>query len=119
MIFKQWGIYSGILPSWNNLDQQNAYPPITLKPPPPFGGGINPKDVTFSLSGEDYLLKIGSFSVGSPVSSSAVSKPIFDIKSTEDKTNISPHFLCIRQKRRILCFSGCKHLAKKQRWQVC
>ena len=42
---------------------------------------------TSSLSGEGYLLKVGSFSFGSPVSASAVSKPIFEINATEDKTN--------------------------------
>ena len=40
------------------------------------------------------MLKIGSFSFGSLVSASTVSKPIFDIKATEDNTNIStPIFL--------------------------
>ena len=33
-------------------------------------------------------MKVGSFSFGSPVSASAVSKTIFDIKATEDNTNI-------------------------------
>ena len=36
-----------------------------------------------------YLLKVGSSSFGSPVSASAVSKPIFEIKATEEKSNIS------------------------------
>ena len=49
--------------------------------------------MTSSLSGEGYLLKVGSFSFDSPVSASAVSKPIFDIKTTEDKTNISTPML--------------------------
>ena len=49
--------------------------------------------LTSSLPGESYLLKVGSFSFGSPVSASAVSKPIFEIKSTEDKTNISTPML--------------------------
>ena len=35
------------------------------------------------------MLELGSFSFGSPLSSSAVSKPIFDIQATEDNTNIS------------------------------
>ena len=34
-------------------------------------------------------LKEGSFLFGSLVSASYVSKPIFDIKATEDKTNMS------------------------------
>ena len=38
-------------------------------------------------------MKVGSFSFGSPVSSSAVSKPIFEIKATEDKTKISTPIL--------------------------
>ena len=46
-----------------------------------------------SLSGEGYLLKVGSFSVGSPVIVSTVSNPIFDTKSTEDKTKISTPML--------------------------
>ena len=44
--------------------------------------------MTSLLSGEGYLLKVGSFLFGSPVSAFAVSKPIFEIKSTEDKNNI-------------------------------
>ena len=35
------------------------------------------------------MSKVGSFSLGSPVSDTPVSKPIFDIKATEDKTKIS------------------------------
>ena len=38
-------------------------------------------------------MKVGSFSFGSPVSASAVGKPIFEIKATEDKTNISTPML--------------------------
>ena len=34
------------------------------------------------------MLKVGFFSFGSPVSASAVNKPIFDIKDTEDNANI-------------------------------
>ena len=34
-------------------------------------------------------MKVDSFSFGSPVSAYSGSKPIFEIKSTEDKTNIS------------------------------
>ena len=45
--------------------------------------------LTSSLSDECYLLKVGSFSFVSPVIDSAVSKPIFDIKATEDKTKTS------------------------------
>ena len=37
---------------------------------------------------ESSSLKVDSFSFGSPVSASAVSKPIFEIKATECKTNI-------------------------------
>ena len=36
---------------------------------------------------------MGSFLFGSPVSASAFSKPIFEIKATEDKTNISTPML--------------------------
>ena len=66
----------------------NVYPPMPLKPPAPVGGGIKSKALNSSLSGEGYSLKVGSFSFGSPVSTSAVSKPIFYIKATEDKTKI-------------------------------
>ena len=45
------------------------------------------------LSGEVSFLKVGSFSFGSPVSDSTVSKPIFYIKATEDNTNISTPML--------------------------
>ena len=38
---------------------------------------------------ESSSLKVDSFSFGSPVSASAVSKPIFEIKATEDKNKIS------------------------------
>ena len=34
------------------------------------------------------MLKVGYFSFGSPASDSDVSKPIFDIKDTEDKNKI-------------------------------
>ena len=45
--------------------------------------------VTSSLSGEGYSSNIVSFSFGSPVSASAVSKTIIDTKATEDKKKIS------------------------------
>ena len=62
---------------------------MALKYPENFGGEIKAKAVTSSLSGEGSSLEVGSFSVGSPVSASTVSKPTFDIKATEYKTNIS------------------------------
>ena len=46
-----------------------------------------------SLSGEGSYFNVGSFYFGSPVSASAVSKPIFEIKVTEDKINISTPML--------------------------
>ena len=49
---------------------------------------------TSSLPGEFSLLKVGSFSFGSPVSGYAVNKTIFDINSTEDNINISTPMLC-------------------------
>ena len=69
---------------------------MLLKALAPFEGGINSKALTSSLSGEGSLLKVGSFSFGSPVSASDVSNPIFEIKaikSTEDKTKISTPIL--------------------------
>ena len=51
-----------------------------------------------SLIGEVYLLKVGFFSFGSPLSDSAVSKPISDIKATKDNTNISTDILSISGK---------------------
>ena len=66
---------------------------MLLKALAPFEGGINSKALTSSLSGEGSLLKVGSFSFGSPVRASAVSKPIFDIKSTKDNTKISTPIL--------------------------
>ena len=45
--------------------------------------GIAPRKVDSS----SFL--VGSFSFGSPVSASSVSKPIFEIKATEDKNKIS------------------------------
>ena len=50
---------------------------------------------TKSLVGDGYLLKVGFFSFGSPVSDYAISKPIFDNKATEDKTNISTPMLSV------------------------
>ena len=41
------------------------------------------------LSVESSSLKVGSFSFGSSLSAYAVSKPIFEIKSTEDNTKIT------------------------------
>ena len=66
---------------------------MTLNTPGPFGGGIKSKYVTLSLWGEVYLLKIGYLSFGLSVSASAVSKPIFEINSTEYKANISTPML--------------------------
>ena len=66
---------------------------MPLNPPASFGGGIKYKAITSSLSGEGYSLKVGSFSFGSTVSASAVSKPTFEIKATVYKTNISTHML--------------------------
>ena len=54
---------------------------MPLKAPEQFGDGIKSKAVSSSLSGEGYSLKVGSLSFGSTVSDSAVSKPIFEIKS--------------------------------------
>ena len=60
---------------------------MPLKPPEPFVGGIKYKAFSSSLSGEGSLLKVGSYSFGSPVISSAVSKQIFEIKATDNKEN--------------------------------
>ena len=49
--------------------------------------------LTSSLSGEFSLLKVVYFSFGLPLSTSDVSNPIFEIKATEDNTNISTHML--------------------------
>ena len=43
-------------------------------------------------------MKVGSLSFGLPVSASTVSKPIFDIKATEDKNNISTPMLSVSGK---------------------
>ena len=43
-------------------------------------------------------MKVRSFSFCLPVSASAVSKPIFEIKATEDNTNISTHMLSVSDK---------------------
>ena len=71
---------------------------MSLNPPEPFGGGIKSKTVTLSLSGDVYLLKVGSLSFGSPVSASTVSKPIFDINATKENTNISTPILSVSGK---------------------
>ena len=46
-----------------------------------------------------------SFSFGSPVSASVVNKPIFDIKATEENTNISTPMLS-RTGKKILSFGS-------------
>ena len=66
----------------------NFYPQISLNTSAPFVVGIKSKAVTSSLSGEGSSLKVGSFSFGSPVSASAVIKPIFEIKDIGYKNNI-------------------------------
>ena len=66
---------------------------MSLKAPEPFGGGIKYKAVNLSSSGEGSSLRVGSLSFGSPVSASAVGKPIFYINATKYKTNISTHML--------------------------
>ena len=81
-------MYCRNLQTWNPLNQQNVYSPISLNTPSPFGGGIKSKAVTLSLLSEGYSLKVGSLTFGSPVSASAVSNPIFEINSTEDKTKM-------------------------------
>ena len=45
----------------SSFAQSNVYPPMPLKVPAPFGGGIKSKAVTSSLSGEGSSLKAGSF----------------------------------------------------------
>ena len=86
-------MYCRTITSWNPLDQFFFYPPMSLKPPAPFGGGIKSKAVTLSLSGDISSFKVGSLSFGSPMSASAVSKPIFETNATEDKTKISTPML--------------------------
>ena len=49
--------------------------------------------MTSSLSGEGSFLEVVSFLFGSPVSAYVGSNAIFDIKDTEDKTNISTPML--------------------------
>ena len=66
---------------------------MSIKPSATFICGIKFKDVTSSLSGESFSMKVGSFSFGLPVSASAVSKPISEIKATEDDTNINKTIL--------------------------
>ena len=74
---------------------------MALKAPATFGGGINSKDVTSSISGEESLLKVGSISFGSPSSDSSVSIPIFEIKATEQKTNISTPMMYVSSKNAV------------------
>ena len=66
---------------------------MLLNAPAPFVGDIKYKAVTSSLSGEGSLLKVGSFSFFSPVSAPTFSKPIFDIKATDNKNNVSTPML--------------------------
>ena len=57
--------------------------------------------MTSSLSGEGSLSKVGSFLFGSPVSVSAVSKPIFEIIATEYNTNIPTPMLYVSVKKSV------------------
>ena len=66
---------------------------MSLNFPEPFVCGINSKALTSSLSGDSSLLKLGSFSFGSPVSASTVSKPILEIEATEDNNKITTPML--------------------------
>ena len=66
---------------------------MSLNPPTSFGVGIKSKAMISSLSGEGSSLEVGSLSCVSTVSASAVSKQIFKIMATEDKTNISTPML--------------------------
>ena len=51
------------------------------------------------------------------MSASAVSKPIFEIKATEERTNISTPMLSGSGKKRpIFWLSGRKRLVKNQQW---
>ena len=50
-------------------------------------------------------MKVGSFSFGSPVSASSVSKPIFEIKANDNKNNISTPMLSRSVKN--IVFFGC------------
>ena len=54
--------------------------------------------MTSSLSGEGYPLKVGSLSFVSPVNESDLSKPIFEIKATDNKNNISTPMLSVSGK---------------------
>ena len=63
---------------------------------------IKSKAVTSSLSSDGSSLKVGSFSFGSPLSVSAVSKPILEIKATEYNTNISTPILSGLEKNSFL-----------------
>ena len=71
---------------------------MALNPPAPFGGGINSKAVASSLLGEVSWLNVVSFSYFAPVSASDDSKPIFEIKATEDKTKIYTPMLSVSGK---------------------
>ena len=55
--------------------------------------------MTSSLSGESSSLKAGYLFFGTPVSASGISTPIFDIKATEDTTNIARPMLYLSGKK--------------------
>ena len=78
---------------------------MALKSPEKFGGSIESKGLTSSLSVEGSSLKVGCFSFISPVSASDFSNPIFDIKATEDKTNILTHILS-RSSKNVIYFGS-------------
>ena len=66
-----------------SFEYLNIYPPMSLNTPSPFGDGLNYRGVNSSLSIEGASLKVRYFLFGSPVSASAGSKPIYEIKTTE------------------------------------
>ena len=53
---------------------------MSLKATSKYGDWIKSKSMTSSLSGEGSPLKVGFLFFGSPVSASAVSEPIFEMK---------------------------------------
>ena len=63
-----------------------------------------------SLSGDGYSLKVGSFSFGSPVGPSDVSKPIFEINVTEYNTKVSTPMLSVSGKNIYVIFHIFYHI---------
>ena len=86
----------------------NVYSPMSLKVPVPFGGGVKVQGCDFIIIRWGFFIAGRLFLIfGSPLSASAVSRPIFEIKATtwwQEQYFYTPCCLWIRAKNIPLAF---------------